>query len=101
SLRQLAADLSETNRRKTEFLATLAHELRNPLAPMRTGLDLLRMSSRHGQSGQSGQGGERVLDMMDRQLRQMVHLIDDLMDVSRINSGKIELKKERIELRDA
>ncbi|WP_051971403.1 PAS domain S-box protein [Massilia sp. 9096] len=101
SLRQLAADLSETNRRKTEFLATLAHELRNPLAPMRTGLDLLRMAGRNGQAAPAGQGNERVLDMMDRQLKQMVHLIDDLMDVSRINSGKIELKKERIDLREA
>jgi len=103
SLRQLAADLSETNRRKTEFLATLAHELRNPLAPMRTGLDLLRMAGRKSQAA-SGEGlpaGDKVLDMMDRQLRQMVHLIDDLMDVSRINSGKIELKKERIDLREA
>jgi PAS domain S-box-containing protein len=101
SLRQLAADLSETNRRKTEFLATLAHELRNPLAPMRTGLDLLRMTGRKEQPAPAGQGSERVLDMMDRQLKQMVHLIDDLMDVSRINSGKIELKMERIDLRDA
>jgi PAS domain S-box-containing protein len=95
NLRQLAADLSETNRRKTEFLATLAHELRNPLAPMRTGLDLLRMA------GKNAQSGAKVIDMMERQLRQMVHLIDDLMDVSRINSGKIELKRERIDLRDA
>jgi CheY-like chemotaxis protein/two-component sensor histidine kinase len=88
----MAADLSETNRRKTEFLATLAHELRNPLAPMRTGLDLLRLNAG------DGQGGARVLAMMDRQLRQMVHLIDDLMDVSRINSGKIVLKTECIDI---
>lgn len=94
NLRQVAADLSEANRRKTEFLATLAHELRNPLAPMRTGLDLMRMS------GRSAQPGGKVLDMMDRQLRQMVHLIDDLMDVSRINSGKIVLKKECVDLKD-
>ena len=90
-LRQTAADLSETNRRKTEFLATLAHELRNPLAPMRTGVDLMRMTA---------QGGGKVLDMMDRQLRQMVHLIDDLMDISRINSGKIVLQQERLELKE-
>ena len=95
NLRQLAADLSEANRRKTEFLATLAHELRNPLAPMRTGLDLLRLSAN------GAPGGARVHDMMDRQLRQMVHLIDDLMDVSRINSGKIVLKKEPVALEDA
>ncbi len=94
-LRQLAADLSETNRRKTEFLATLAHELRNPLAPMRTGLDLIRMA------GKAAPGGPKVMVMMDRQLRQMVHLIDDLMDVSRINNGKIVLKKECIDLQSA
>ena len=99
TLRQTAADLSETNRRKTEFLATLAHELRNPLAPMRTGLDLLRLGGKGG--SQVDQGGARVMDMMDRQLRQMVHLIDDLMDVSRINSGKIVLKRERIALGQA
>ena len=98
ALRQTAADLSETNRRKTEFLATLAHELRNPLAPMRTGLDLLRLGARDGQAGQAG---ARVMDMMDRQLRQMVHLIDDLMDVSRISSGKIVLKRERLDLGQA
>jgi len=95
NLRLLADDLAESNRRKTEFLATLAHELRNPLAPMRTGLDLMRMGAT------PAPGGGRVLDMMDRQLRQMVHLIDDLMDVSRINSGKIVLQKARVDLRAA
>jgi PAS domain S-box-containing protein len=95
NLRLLAADLSESNRRKTEFLATLAHELRNPLSPMRTGLDLMRMTAGKAQSD------TKMLDMMDRQLTQMVHLIDDLMDVSRINSGKIVLKKSRIDLKVA
>jgi len=94
-MRLLADDLSEGNRRQTEFLATLAHELRNPLAPMRTGLDLMRMGA------SPAPGGGRVLDMMDRQLRQMVHLIDDLMDVSRINSGKIVLQKARVDLKAA
>lgn len=93
-LRELAADLSESNRHKTEFLATLAHELRNPLAPMRTGLDLIRMG------GKTMSNGGKVLDMMDRQLTQIVHLIDDLMDLSRINSGKVVLKKERLDLRE-
>lgn len=92
-LRELAADLSETNRHKTEFLATLAHELRNPLAPMRTGLDLMRMG------GTAMSNGSKVLDMMDRQMKQIVHLIDDLMDLSRINSGKIVLKKEQVDLK--
>jgi CheY-like chemotaxis protein len=87
--------LSESNRRKTEFLATLAHELRNPLAPIRTGLDLLRISDK------SPSASANVLGMMDRQLDQMVHLINDLMDVSRINSGKIVLKKECTDLRAA
>jgi len=94
-LRQLAADLSEANRRKTEFLATLAHELRNPLAPLRTGLDLMR------RTGLDAAASGRIHEMMDRQLRQMVHLIDDLMDVSRINSGKIVLQKESIDLAQA
>lgn len=92
-LRRLASELSKANRRKTEFLATLAHELRNPLAPIRTGLDLMRVAP----DNLAVVG--RAQDMMDRQLTQMVRLIDDLMDISRINSGKIELKKERVELK--
>jgi PAS domain S-box-containing protein len=94
-LRELAAHLSESNRHKTEFLATLAHELRNPLAPMRTGLDLIRMP------GRAGANSGKVLEMMDRQLNQIVHLIDDLMDIARISSGKIALKKERVDLKVA
>jgi signal transduction histidine kinase/ActR/RegA family two-component response regulator len=94
-LRDLAAHLSESNRHKTEFLATLAHELRNPLAPMRTGLDLIRMPNR------SVANSGKVLAMMDRQLNQIVHLIDDLMDIARISSGKIVLKKERVDLKVA
>ena len=97
NLRQLAADLSEANRRKMEFLATLAHELRNPLAPLRTGLDLMRLNDKRA----PGNAGAPLLEMMDRQLRQMVHLIDDLMDVARINSGKIVLKTECIDIADA
>lgn len=95
SLRTTAADLSEANRRKTEFLATLAHELRNPLAPMRTALDLMRIA------GADHLAHGKLLEMMDRQMHQMVHLIDDLMDVSRIDSGKIVLKMERIDLKRA
>ena len=92
SLRQIAADLSEINNRKTEFLATLAHELRNPLAPLRTGLELMRLSK------DKPEVVERIRTMMARQIGNMVHLIDDLLDVARISSGKIELMKEIISL---
>jgi PAS domain S-box-containing protein len=92
-LRQATVDLGDANNRKTRFLATLAHELRNPLAPLRTGLDLMQLP------GSSPQALSRARTMMDRQLRQMVHLIDDLMDIARIDSGKIELKRERVALR--
>jgi len=88
----LAADLSEVDRRRTEFLAVLAHELRNPLAPIRSGLDILKLS------GANPQIVERMRDMMDRQVTHMVRLVDDLLDIARINGGKIDLKKERVTL---
>ncbi len=91
-LRHLAADLSDANRRKDEFLATLAHELRNPLAPIRNGLQILQMPEN------TPIRAEKVLAMMERQLTQMVRLVDDLLDVSRISRGKVELRKERIDL---
>ena len=91
-LRRLAAELSDADRRKDEFLATLAHELRNPLAPIRNGLQLMRMV------GGGGEAAEQAREMMERQLNQMVRLVDDLMDVSRITRGKVELRKERIPL---
>jgi PAS domain S-box-containing protein len=91
-LRRVAADLSEADLRKSEFLATLAHELRNPLAPIRTGLDLLRMTP--GDRAKT----ERVHGMMDRQLGHLIHLVDDLLDIARITRGKIELKKEAVQL---
>jgi signal transduction histidine kinase/CheY-like chemotaxis protein len=81
------------DRRKDEFLATLAHELRNPLAPIRTGIDILRI--RQGDTEASA----RATDIMDRQLRQMVRLVDDLLDVSRINTGKFAIKSGRVELK--
>ncbi len=92
-LRQLAADLSEAHARKDEFLATLAHELRNPLAPIRNGLQVLRL----GGEGQAA-GVEQTRIMMERQLGQLVRLVDDLMDVSRITRGNVELRKERVSL---
>jgi len=91
-LRQLAADLSEADRRKNEFLATLAHELRNPLAPIRNGLQVMKLA------GGKQATIEQARSMMERQLTQMVRLVDDLMDVSRISRGKLELRKERVPL---
>lgn len=92
SLRMIAASLSEANHRKTEFLATLAHELRNPLAPIRTGLELMRISEEKPETV------KRVRIMMERQIGNMVHLIDDLLDIARISSGKIELKRKIVPL---
>ncbi|MDP3231551.1 MAG: PAS domain S-box protein [Myxococcales bacterium] len=91
-LRRLAADLSEADRRKNVFLATLAHELRNPLAPISAGLEVLRLSG-------SDAKVEQVRAIMARQVSQLVRLVDDLLDVSRISEGKVELRKERVELR--
>ncbi|HWA99539.1 MAG TPA: ATP-binding protein, partial [Pirellulales bacterium] len=91
-VKQLEAALREADRRKNEFLATLAHELRNPLAPIRHGLQIMHLS----------QGTPELIEqtraMMQRQLDQMVHLVDDLLDVSRVSRGIIELRKERVEL---
>ena len=92
SLRRHAADLSDADRRKDEFLATLAHELRNPLAPMRTAVELLRMK------GPDIPELQWARDVIDRQTQAMTRLIDDLMDVSRINQGKVVLKREQVEL---
>ncbi|MBI1276051.1 response regulator [bacterium] len=93
-LKAYADALKEADRRKDEFLATLAHELRNPLAPIRNGLQILSMSP-------TGDVAEKIRDMMERQLTHLVRLIDDLLDVSRISQGKIDLRKERITLQSA
>jgi PAS domain S-box-containing protein len=90
--RKAEETLREADRRKDEFLAMLAHELRNPLAPVRNALQIIRLQGRDLQTMQS------VSEMMDRQVGQMVRLVDDLLDVSRISRGKIELRKERSEL---
>jgi PAS domain S-box-containing protein len=92
-LRRHAEELAEAHRQKDQFLAMLAHELRNPLAPLRTGIHILR------QSQTPPDVRERTHDMMDRQLRHLSRLVDDLLDVSRIVRGKIQLRKERIDLR--
>jgi signal transduction histidine kinase len=76
---------------KNEFLATLAHELRNPLAPIRTGLEVIRRTP-------TGAPVTRTLEMMERQVSHLVRLIDDLLDVSRITRGKLELRKQEVPL---
>jgi PAS domain S-box-containing protein len=91
-LRQLAAELSESSHRKDEFLAILAHELRNPLAPIRNGLEVMKLAA--GKQATI----EQARSMVERQVTQMVRLVDDLMDVSRISRGTLELRKERISL---
>ncbi len=92
ALREIAAQLSEADRKKNEFLATLAHELRNPLAPIRTGLEVMRMAA------DDAEMVEKLRLVMETQTQQLVRLIDDLLDISRITSGKIELRKERMDL---
>lgn len=95
SLRESQAMLREADRRKDAFLATLAHELRNPLAPIRNGLQVMRLA------GSDAGAVERSREMIERQLGQMVRLIEDLLDVSRITRGTIELRKHRMHLQDA
>jgi PAS domain S-box-containing protein len=91
-LRKLAADLSEADRRKNEFLAMLAHELRTPLAPISNAVRTLRV----GRS--DGKAVRPMLDMLDRQVAQMSRLVDDLLDLSRVTRGKIALRKNDVEL---
>lgn len=95
--RQYADALKEADRRKDEFLATLAHELRNPLAPIRNGLRILRMNA----DEKTSDGNRDMMGMMDRQLTHLVRLIDDLLDVSRVSEGKIDLRREDIRVADA
>ncbi len=85
-----AAALLQADRRKDEFLATLAHELRNPLAPIRNGIEVMRMVAARNATL------ERTAQMMARQMQHLVRLVDDLLDVSRITRGKIELRRERV-----
>jgi PAS domain S-box-containing protein len=90
-LKKLNAQLSAADRRKDEFLATLSHELRNPLAPMRSALDVFKL--RFGQAGD-----DRLLQVFDRQLRHLTRLVDDLMEVSRITQGRMQLRRAPVEL---
>jgi PAS domain S-box-containing protein len=91
-LRKLAADLSEADRRKDEFLAMLAHELRNPLAPISNAVQVLR------RGGGDGAAIRSTSAMLARQVEHMSRLVDDLLDMNRITRGKIDLRKERVEL---
>lgn len=92
--RRIDADrLREADRRKDEFLAVLAHELRNPLAPITTTLQLLRRQDR-------GDDAAKLLDVIERQTRRLVRLVDDLLDVARISRGRIALKREPLDLID-
>lgn len=86
------AELRDADRRKDEFLATLAHELRNPLAPIRNGLQVIRLAGATGTI-------EQARAMMERQLGQMVRLVDDLLDMSRVTTGKLELRRAIVEIR--
>ena len=87
-----AEALRAADRRKDEFLATLAHELRNPLAPMRTALEIMRTPQAPAAAREHAQS------VLERQLRQMTRLIDDLLDLSRISHGKLELRREPVTL---
>jgi signal transduction histidine kinase len=89
---RLHRELTEASRRKDEFLAMLAHELRNPLSPILNALQILRMA------GANGTAAEKARSIVERQVRHMTRLIDDLLDLSRITRGKIQLKKEPVEL---
>jgi PAS domain S-box-containing protein len=92
TLRRMAADLSDADHRKDEFLATLAHELRNPLAPIRNGIELLkRHAGEHAPTAS-------VVGVMERQMGHLVRLVDDLIDVSRITRNKLELRRHTVEL---
>lgn len=86
--------LREADRRKDEFIALLAHELRNPLAPIRNGLQVMRLGS------EDADAIAQVQAMMERQLTHMVRIVDDLLDISRISRGKMELRRSRLSLAD-
>jgi PAS domain S-box-containing protein len=90
-LQDLNTALSAADRRKDEFLATLSHELRNPLAPMRSALEVLKLR-------RDGHVDARLLSVFDRQLHHLTHLVDDLMEVSRITQDKMQLRREPLDL---
>jgi PAS domain S-box-containing protein len=89
---RLTAENTAADRRQTEFIAVLSHELRNPLAPIRTALQLMR------KAGTNDESMSELRDMMERQLGHLVRLVNDLMDISRLTNGKIALQRERVAL---
>jgi PAS domain S-box-containing protein len=94
-LRELAAKLSDANRRKNEFLAMLAHEIRNPLSAIRNSVAVLKHTGGAPEASAAAQGA------IDRQMEHLVRLVEDLLDVSRISRGKLALRRSRIDLREA
>ena len=92
--KQTEATLHDADLRKDEFLATLAHELRNPLAPIRNAVQIMQLSRDDAMH-------HKARKIIERQLKQMVHLVDDLLDVSRISQGKVELRLEQVDVGDA
>ena len=93
-LRRRTDELADADRKKDQFIALLAHELRNPLAPLRNGLEVLRLTD----AGSSN--GLQAREMMERQLGHLVRLIDDLLDVSRISQNKLNLRRSRLRIAD-
>ena len=107
--KEMEDSLRDSDRRKSEFLAMLAHELRNPLAPIRHSLEVMRRARKVESAATGSQGTGRTtpalsqpvdaaMDVLDRQVGQMVRLVDDLLDAGRISRGKMVLRKERVEL---
>lgn len=94
AIREQAARLSEADRAKDEFLATLSHELRNPLAPLRNSLAVLRLAS------EGGIDPAPIHAMMERQVNQLVRLVDDLLEMSRVSRGQFDLRRERVAIGD-
>jgi two-component system CheB/CheR fusion protein len=94
ALRQSEAKLRESNRRKSEFMAMLSHELRNPLAPIRNSLHVL------GRAAPGSEQADRASAVINRQVEHLAELVDDLLDITRISQGKIRLERRRVELND-
>ncbi len=90
-LRQTASDLAEAMEKQSRFLAVLSHELRNPMAALRNAVEVLRLRARDGPP-------DSMVDLVSRQVTHMGHLIDDLLDAARIRSGRIQLRRERMDL---